>query len=130
MTIEEGLYDYLSTNVGVSAIVGTRVYPGTLPQNWTKPAISYQRVSGVRFRNLAGPAGRATPRIQIDCWAESYSGARTLAEAVRSAMDGYAGLMGTTTVGSVVLESDIDFYEPDTDIYRVSMDFWISHIET
>ena len=130
MTIEEGLYSYLSTNVGVSALVSTRIYPGTLPQNWTNPAISYQRISGVRVRNLSGPAGRATPRIQIDCWAESYSGAKALATAVRSAMDGYAGLMGSTRVGSVVLESDLDFYEPDIAVYRVSMDFWISHIET
>ena len=130
MTIEEGLYSYLSTNVGVSALVSTRIYPGTLPQNWTAPAISFQRISGVRLRRLSGPVGRATPRIQIDCWADSYSGAKALAEAVRSAMDGYAGLMGTTTVGSVVLETDIDFYEPDTNVYRVSMDYWISHLET
>lgn len=130
MTIEEGLYDFLSTDGGISALVSTRVYPGTLPQNWTAPAISYQRISGNRVRNLSGPAGRAAPRIQIDCWADSYSGSKALATAVRSAMDGYAGLMGTTTVGSVVLESDLDFYEPDTNVYRVSMDFWISHIET
>jgi len=130
MTIEEGLYDYLSTDVGVSALVSTRIYPGTLPQNWTNPAISYQRISGERVRNLTGPAGRARPRIQIDCWADSYSGAKALATAVRSAMDGYAGLMGTTRVSSIVLESDTDFYETDIQVYRVSMDFWISHLET
>ena len=130
MTIEEGLYDYLSSDVGVSALLSSRIYPGTLPQNWTAPAISYQRISGERNRILSGPDDRATPRIQIDCWADSYSGARALAEAVRSAIDGYAGLMGTTQVGSVVLESDTDFYEPDTNVYHVSMDFWISHIET
>jgi hypothetical protein len=137
MTIEKGLITYLEGQASITAIIGNgdspetiRAYPMILPQDWTAPAITFQRISANRWRHLAGPAGRNAVRVQIDCYAATYNGAKTLAEAVRGVLDGYTGTMGTFTVGAVSLENDLDGYNADTDIYRIVQDFIFSHVES
>jgi len=131
VSIETGLYSHLTTDSDVSALVGTRVYPLKLPQGYTLPAISYQRVSGDRLATLSGPTGRANPRFQIDCWASTYSGVRDLASKVRQALDGHkGGLGGEDDVGGISIEGDRDLFEENTEVFRVTMDFFIPHFET
>lgn len=131
MTIEKDIYYILTNNAAVSALVSNRVYPLLLPQRWTLPAITYQRVSGDRAANYSGASGRARPRFQIDCWADDYDGAKDLADKVRLCLDGYKGDINTETdVGGIHLEGDRDIYEDNTDIVRVTMDFMIAHFES
>jgi hypothetical protein len=127
--IESELRTYLLAQSGIAALIGTRVYPMKLPQSPTLPAITYQRVSGSRVQSLTGPSGMAHPRIQVDCWAASYDGAKALAAEVQDDLDGYRGTMGTTRVGGVIVYGDRDWYEPDVDIYRVTIDITIWHDE-
>ncbi len=137
MNIEQGLITYLLTDTDLMALVGNgdspltaRIYPLLLPQDYTGPAMTYQRISGPRLHNLAGPAGRAMPRIQFDIYASTYSAAKNVADKLRAALDGHTGTMGTVKVGATTLDNDIDGYQSDVETYRISMDFIISHIES
>lgn len=127
--IEEDLAAFLLAGAAVAALVENRLYPLTIEQKAELPALTYQRISGPRVRSLKGPSKLAHPRFQIDCWGSTYGSAKTVAQAVRQRLDGYRGLMGSTSVGEVILESDTDDFEPDTGLYRVSMDFIIWHKE-
>ena len=129
MAIQDGIYAFLIADAGVSAIVGTRVYPILMPQNPTFELITYQKISGVRGKQLSGTTGYARPVIQIDCWAESFLTAQTLADAVRSAVDGYSGLMGSDVVDRAQIMNEMDLYENETQIFRVSQDYEIWHTE-
>ena len=136
MQLEEGLITYLKTDSTLMALVGNgdspvtaRIYPILLPQNYTAPAMTYQRISGPRLQHLDGPAGRAMPRIQFDIYAANYSAAKAIADALRSALDGTTGLMGTVDVGQCTIGTDFDGYTDDTDTYRITMDFIFSHVE-
>jgi len=130
MTIEKDIHYQLTDDTDVSALVSSRVYPMKLPQGWTLPAITYQRISGERAHNLSGPSGRARPRFQIDCWAADYDGGKDLANKVRLCLDGFKGDINTESdVGGITLEADRDIWEDDIDVYRISMDFIIPHFE-
>ena len=130
MTIEKDIHYALSDDADVSTLVSSRVYPMKLPQGWTLPAITYQRISGERAHCLGGPSGRARPRFQIDCWAEDYDGAKDLADKVRLCLDGFKGNINTESdVGGIILEGDRDIWEEEINIYRVTMDFIIPHFE-
>lgn len=134
MQIESALYNHLANNASIVAKVGTRIYPVKLPQGVELPAITYQRISGVREHNIAGPSGRARPRIQIDCWAESYSEAKSVADTVRLVLDGHKGNFGhgdntMEDVGGIRFLGDNDIWEEGAEINRVSMDFSIPHFE-
>ena len=129
MTLETELVTRLNADGTVSGEVGTRIYPVKLPQDPTYPAITYNRVSGVRLHDLDGTAGRATPRLSINSWAATYAGCQTLAAAVRASLDGFNGTL--TTIKCVIsLENEIDLFEQDVSIYRILQDYFVSHIET
>ena len=127
MRIDEALYAHLSTDAGVSALTGTRVYPEALPQGVTFPAITYLQVSSVPIRTMGGRQGRS-PRFQIDCWGSTATSAREVAEAVIAALDHYSGTMGGVDgviVRGAFLENDQQINEPDAKLHRVSLDFVI-----
>jgi len=121
--MEVAVRDHLLADPDVSELVSTRIYPGALPQAAIYPAIRYQRVDTVRVYSKAGYEGDSRPRLQIDCWAETYLEAKRLADAVRTAMDGFPEF--------AVCENEQDGYEPDPapPVYRVILDFSIWHRE-
>lgn len=129
MIIEEGLSAYVTAVTAVQALIVARFYPLRLPENPTYPAATYQRISGPRVHSQTGPSQLAYPRFQLDCYASTYLGAKAVAGALRVALDGYKGLMGTVAVGSVLFMDDRDFYDPATRIWRVSMDIIVGHTE-
>lgn len=132
MIIEEALYSYLSGYAGLSARIGTRLYPLRLPENVTYDAATYQRISGPRVHSHSGASGLAAPRFQLDCYSETYLGAKNTAAQVRIALDGYKGTMGGAggvSVQSCLVQDDRDFYDADLRVYRVSLDVVIEHAE-
>lgn len=133
--IETALYSRLTGDAGVFAIIGARMFPHRVPQQSNQfPCIVYDRTSGEHIRSLAGSSGAAWPRYQLQCWALSYSEAKALGEAVRSALDGFSGTVGTVVINSCLLEDDSDTVEipPGKDEQRrwaVEQVYKIWHVE-
>lgn len=126
--IEQAIRYILVNDATVKAIT-TRCYPVMIPQGATMPLIRYQKVSGVRDHVLTGPTGLARPRIQVEAWAETYSGAKSLAAAIREALDGYIGTAASVAIGSCLIESERDIYESELGVHRVVQDYMIYHKE-
>ncbi len=132
MTIEEGLYSYLSGYAGLTALVGTRIYPLVMPQNVTMPAIRYQRISSSRIYSHDGPNKLTHPRFQFSCFAESYATAKAVANQVRFALAGYQGTMGGAggvTVQFAIVDDEVDLYEDETKLHHVAVDVVVWHEE-
>ena len=130
MAFGSEIYGYLSGVSGVTNIVSTRIYPVRLPDAPTLEAIVYTVISAPRTEDLSGSSGLGTAIVQIDCWANTYSEANTLAEAVRQAMQGYSGTMGGTTVEGVHLLDELDNFEEDINERRKILRFSIWFRET
>lgn len=126
--LEEDLVAYLSSKPTVVAFVGDRVWPLLLPPEPALPALVYQRISAVREESHAGD-GLVHPRIQIRCWANTYSEAKRLAEAVRLSLRGYKGQMGATRVEKAKLANEIDDRQELTERESVIQDWIIWHEE-
>lgn len=140
MTIEEALFDYLSTNAGLSAILGAganaRVYPKRLPQNPTLPALVFQVVSSVPAytHDQAGdppdPSAFLRNRVQFDLWATAYEGLLPLRDALFAGISGFRGMMGTVKIESVFVVNEVDTFETDTGSARKVMDAIVSWSQT
>ncbi len=115
--LEKGLYARL---IAGSTLAGVRVYPRT-PQKPTFPLIRYQRITTTRQLALDGAVGVTGATIQVDCMAESYSDAKTLADEVRVLLHAYTGAWSTLTARLVKLDTETDLSEQDGDriIHRV-----------
>jgi len=128
--MEAAIYAILVADGTVSGLVSTRIYPVKLPQSPDMPAITYSRVSGPRIQTIAGPSGLAYPRVQVDSWASTYTGIKTLADAVRQALDGYSGTIASIRIGGIMMDGELDLYEPGVEEYRVTQDYIVWYDET
>lgn len=115
MNVEQEIKTLLLADVTVSGLIVDRLYPMIMPQGVTLPALSYQRVATVPVNDLEGSQNHEWIRVQVDCWANNYSGVKTLATAVRAAM------LLTPIYG--ILLTQIDDYENEEKIFRVILDF-------
>ena len=126
--IESALRYILVNDTTVKAIT-TRCYPVTIPQDPTYPLILYTKISGMRDHALRGASGHAHPRFQVEAWAETYTAAKTLADAIRNALDDYTGTASGTYIASCLIDSERDIYEPEIEVYRVVQDYFVWHTE-
>ena len=135
MTIEEALVEYLESNSTLRALVGTNIYPQVVPPNVTGDTLVYNRISGMRDEIMGQPGGVSHHRIQIDCWSDSYSGVRRLANELRYALNNKSGQWGTVEVQCCMLIDEGDNppdYTPDNsrvESYSVRQDYEIWHSE-
>jgi len=117
MSLETKLYSLLSADEGVLALVSTRIYPLTAPQEAEMPFVVYTRVSSNRLYSLTGYSNLEYPRMQVDCYGVTYSEMKLLSEAV------IAALRSSTTFGTEQDDPQEMFEEDGT--FRVSIDFAI-----
>lgn len=125
----ESAINYILVNDSTVSAITTRCYPVTIPQSPTYPLILYTKISGMRDHTLGGASGHAHPRFQVEAWAETYSGAKTLADAIRDALDDYSGTVSGTVIHSCLIDSERDVYESEIEIYRVIQDYFVWHEE-
>lgn len=119
---------------GVTALVGQRVYPGKAPQDAVLPYVVYHRISTTREATLSGPVLVGATRMQLDIIAASQASAEQTASAIRSRLDGFAGVSAEVTILSSTVEDEQDLSETidgsDSLYYRVVMDVVIQYRET
>src|SRR5262245_22104185 len=110
----------------VQSLIGTRMYPVTLPQKPTLPAVSYQVVGTTRSPVMQHDDEMPMTRVQINCWSLSAATADAVDEAIRQLFHDYqrqeiGGSPGVLVAG-VFVDGYLTDFEPDTLLYRVSRD--------
>lgn len=125
MTLDEAQYAYLSTYPDLVTLIGTRLYPDTLPQEPTLPAVVYERVSTPRLSQHTGVVAGGQVRMQYTVFALTRASARAIAAQLVAALDGYRGTMGGVggvAVTVIEIPNEIDQHDPETDRYQTMLD--------
>lgn len=129
--IGPAIHDFMSDNLSV----GARVYPMTLPQTVTLPAIVYRVVSDDPSVTHSDAQDSPTytgirhsfTRIQFDCVARTYDEAEALCDELLDVAVGYSGMWGPEEIDSVRPELRLDDWDPDVALYRVIQDLIVGH---
>lgn len=116
------------THAGLTALIGTRLYPGVLPQKCTYPAVNYSRVTAPRVSAMGADTGLVRARFQFDIWAETYAAARAVATQVIAAYKRWNTTTGVT-IQDIYLVGDVDLYEDETRIHHPALDFEVIYQE-
>lgn len=127
MTCESALYSLITGDAGVAALLSSRCYPLVLPQDPTLPAARYEIISAVPVSTHDDAGGLVRARVQVDAYAATYSAARTLANTIRGALDGYRASSGT--IRTIVRERENPTFEDVTGLMPVSVDYFIYYQE-
>lgn len=127
-TFEQGVYSKLSGTSAIRAIVDYRIYPLVLPQKESLPAITYRIVTNMPVHAMISDATLTGYRLQISCWGETYLSAKSIADAVKTALrDDLNATWGAVTVQRCFFDNELDLYEPAegdfTAAYHIPIDF-------
>ena len=120
MIAERALVARLEATAGVTALVGQRIYAMSLTQAAAMPAITYQKISPGLLHTMQTALPVARPRLQVNCWADTYSVAKAVAGQVRNALNGY----DDGTVAAMIID-ERDLLNPDSLRECVSQDYAI-----
>ncbi len=126
-TIDAALVAALKAAAGVSALVGTRVFTRGTQQSATYPYVTVQRISTQGEPHLTGPSSLDWPRFQIDVWSPVALEALTVAEAIRSAIDGVSTTASGRTFTSTLQDQRGPAPDEETRNFSAGLDFYIWH---
>lgn len=105
---EAAIRSALVANAGVSAIIGSKVFPVLAPASADLPFVTWRRISVQRQQGLSGPIGMPSVLLSVDLFAETYEAVRELADAVRLCLDGWGGTTNNVRVANVSLTNEAD----------------------
>ena len=78
---ESVLLRMLQEDAGLSALVGSKVFPLFIPSGNYLPCVTFQRLGGRPANTLSGASGLEEIDLQIDVWARDYDEAKAIAKA-------------------------------------------------
>lgn len=129
-SIEEALTALVTGNTPVATLISTRFHPLVISQKDGLPAACYQVITTSREFDQGGPDGFASPRFQITITGESYTQAKSVATAIRQAINGYRGTIGTVVIFGIFLENEYDGSNNlDTGLSTVRQDYRVNWME-
>lgn len=121
----------------LTALVGTRIYPGILPQGEVRASVTLQNISKVQGQHLRGPDYPASTRLQIVAYvtetqsADEWNEVQQIGAAVHgdglgedaSGLFGFTGSMGGSPAAFRVANIELamargPYYEFDNEVRR------------
>jgi hypothetical protein len=118
--LETDLVLHLQGYGALAALISTRIYPHTLPQEPTLPALTYFRVSTAPVHNHNLDYAWALKRFQFDIYAATYLVCLAVKDALIEAM-GYLSY-------TAHWDNDQDINEPELGRYRLQIDFMLEEV--
>jgi hypothetical protein len=132
VSAKAAIFAALSSSSRLSAIVGSRIYPGLAPQHATLPFVTFQRTDREGVRHLLGPSALARHDFIVAAYAASSVQADEISEAIRLDLDGWSGVAGGVSVdhftfGRVTDDVDEDDDGGESPVFRIpiELDAWI-----
>jgi hypothetical protein len=133
---EKGLYELITQNAGVSALVSNRIYFILQPKGTSVPSIVLSIIATGDTYSFKGASGLRAALIQVDAYASNYYDARATSRAVRLLLENYAGNLpdaDATSVLGCVVEKDWDMpYEEGQKgfVYRALLEVRMFYSDT
>jgi hypothetical protein len=105
---EAFLFQRLTSQTAVSSLIGQRVFPLIAPTGTPLPLVVFQRTAVERPQSLTGNVGNPVITLQLTTYGTSYTSVKSIARAVRLAVDGWTGTTAGVTIQRTTLVTEAD----------------------
>lgn len=122
--MEQAIYDILSKDADVSAIVGDRIFPIMIPQGEKKECITYQKINSDPTNDKDGVSKLDVIKLDIDLWGSKFSVLKDLKNKVRTALDRFDGTNSGFTI-RIIFESERDLFDDDVNRFHINQTYSI-----
>jgi hypothetical protein len=111
----------------LAPVAGGRRYWGRAPQNASRPFVIMNVVDGAPSYHMQGSSGYTPYRVQLDCYADTYTATAALASSVKALFSGYVGGL----IQAIFIESERNLPAADagevTTLFRTSIDITVHY---
>lgn len=118
------------TSASAGSLIGTRCYPGVLPEDLNLSSVHYAvrylvvSYNDAEYREYGNATARSKRRVQIDCYGDTSDRCAALADAVATDFDGWTNAdVGWSRVASRIE----DGWNDDIQAYREIVDVMLDH---
>ena len=115
----------------LAPIASGRGYYVRAPQGEPYPHLVLNRASLNPSYTMTGPNGFVQTRMQIDIYGNDWPSTFSTAQALRTLLSGFSGVIGATQFQGIFIDSVRDLPASDagdvTQLYRISIDIMIHH---
>jgi hypothetical protein len=112
--LKTALVTFTQQSASIFALLGNRVTVDHVPDGQDYPhAVLTQVGSAPKYTHDKRVTGRKV-KLQLDIFAETLASADACQDAIETALSGYAGMLGTVTVGYVFVADLSGLFDSDT----------------
>lgn len=133
MNIEEALVAYLKADTAVKGLVSTRIHYEEQEQSSSLPAIDMIKISDFKDHYLTGKCELERPIYQLSCKGLTKASAKSVSDAVKSALSDYQGIMNGVVVQKIELRNENSSLDKSNDgttkVYFEDLEFEINYIK-
>ena len=87
MSANKIVYNILSNNAALTALISTRLNPVRIPQDSSFPAVSYQLVSEIPNPTKSGHSRTEFARVQVNAYGITLASTESVSSAIRTAFE-------------------------------------------
>lgn len=108
--IEDALVAYLLSYSGLTALIGTNLYPNEMPEDVnlaTNDVVVYQKITDPKDHNYDGIETLERPNYQFTAFSKVKNNAVAIKEQIRAALCDYSGTLSGLTIQWAILTNEI-----------------------
>ena len=130
--LEDGLVTLLGNDSGVTALVGTRIYPTQgPPDSPTYPYLTYHAIPVAGSGYTLDGAESRHKTLQFEIWDTTFGGGRAVLKALRDLLSGYAGTLDEgTRVLFAARCNEMDNFDVGQRVFRSVCDYEFEFVES
>lgn len=126
--LEQLIRNKLIADSTISALIGSRVYVITVPQDCTYPALAYQLISRIgRDEYHSGHSPWVNSRVQFSALSSDLKIAKQITKAVVDLFLPFTGSDSGTSVVRCNFDNESDTFDPAVEMYQVALDLMFMH---
>jgi len=131
MSANKIVYNILSNNAALTALISTRLNPIRIPQESAFPAVSYQLVSEIPNPTKSGHSRTEFARVQVNAYGVTLASAESVASAIRNAFEVVTLPATFNSIKCQTIEFDGELQTADdtaafAGLYQISQDYIIN----
>ena len=131
MSANKIVYNILSNNAALTALISTRLNPIRIPQESSFPAVSYQLVSEIPNPTKSGHSRTEFARVQVNAYGITLASTESVASAIRTAFEAVTLPATFNTIKCQTIEFDGELQTADdtaafAGLYQISQDYIIN----
>lgn len=130
MTAADWVRAKMLADASVSARLGTKVYPGVVPQGTARPYATVHLVDDPGDHTFSGASAFRAARVQVDVYADTAAVRDAALGEIRAALNHATGTQGGLAVNVCLFLSEGWDWEPELDgrdqqVYRGTHDYQV-----